>query len=129
MAEAEKLRLDKYLWSIRIFKTRSQAAAACDGGKVKCNGDNCKAARTVKVMDVYDIKTESRRWVIQVAGLLHSRKQYTEAVNFYIDQTPKEELEQIKFQAPSFSTGKRQSKIGRPTKKQKRDLDDFFEKD
>lgn len=127
MAESEKLRLDKYLWSIRIFKTRSQAAAACDGGKVKCSGDNCKAARTVKVMDVYDIKTESRRWVIQVAGLLHSRKQYTEAVNFYIDQTPQEELDQIKYQATSFSTGKRQSKIGRPTKKQKRDLDEFFE--
>jgi ribosome-associated heat shock protein Hsp15 len=123
----EKLRIDKYLWAIRIFKTRSQAAAACDGGKVKCNGDNCKAARAVKTLDVYDIKTEARRWVIQVAGLLDARKQYSEAVNYYIDQTPKEELDIIKYQASSFNTGKRLSKVGRPTKKNKRDLDDFTE--
>jgi ribosome-associated heat shock protein Hsp15 len=123
----EKLRLDKYLWAIRIFKTRSQAAAACESGKVKCGGDNCKAARAVKIFDIYDIKTEHRRWVIQVAGLLGMRKQYSEAVNFYIDQTPKEELDLLQYQAASFNTGKRQSKIGRPTKKEKRDLDEFFE--
>lgn len=123
----EKLRLDKYLWAIRIFKTRSQAAEACDKGKVKCNGDNCKPARTVKALDTYDIKTEHRRWVIQVAGLLDKRKQYSEAINFYIDKTPQEDLDIAKYQASSFNTGKRQSKIGRPTKKDKRDLDEFFE--
>jgi ribosome-associated heat shock protein Hsp15 len=123
----DKLRLDKYLWAIRIFKTRTMAAAACDSGKVKCNGDNCKAARAVKALDVYDIKTEHRRWVIQVVALLDARKQYSEAIKYYIDQTPQEDLELAKFQATSFNTGKRLSKIGRPTKKQKRDLDDFME--
>jgi ribosome-associated heat shock protein Hsp15 len=123
----EKIRLDKYLWAIRIFKTRSQAADACEKGKVKCNGDNCKASRAVKIMDLYDIKTEHRRWVIQVAGLLETRKQYSEAINFYLDKTPQEDLEIAKRQASSFNTGKRLSKVGRPTKKQKRDLDDFFE--
>jgi ribosome-associated heat shock protein Hsp15 len=125
----EKLRLDKYLWAIRVFKTRSQAADACDKGKVKCNGDHCKASRTVKALDVYDIKTEHRRWVIQVAGLLDKRKQYSEAINYYIDQTPQEDLDLSKFQATSFNTGKRLSKIGRPTKKQKRDLDDFMDEE
>lgn len=123
----EKLRIDKYLWAIRIFKTRSQAAEACDKGKVKINGDNAKPARGVKVMDVYEIKTEARKWVIQVAGLLHTRKAYSEAINFYIDKTPQEELEVAKAAASSFHTGKRLSKIGRPTKKQKRDLDGFME--
>jgi ribosome-associated heat shock protein Hsp15 len=123
----EKLRLDKYLWAIRIFKTRSQAAVACETGKVKCSGDNCKPARAVKIMDIFTIKTEHRPWVIQVAGLLDKRKQYSEAINYYIDQTPKEDLEFIKYQAASFNTGKRQSKIGRPTKKEKRNLDEFLE--
>ena len=51
----------------------------------------------------------------------------TEAIKNYIDITPEEELERVKFQAASFHTGKRQSKIGRPTKKERRDLDEFLE--
>lgn len=123
----DKIRLDKYLWAIRIFKTRSQAADACNNGKVKIQGDNAKAARAVEALDVYTIKTEHRNWVIQVAKLLDQRKQYSEAINYYIDQTPAETVEQNQYQASSFNTGKRQSKIGRPTKKDKRELDDFFE--
>jgi ribosome-associated heat shock protein Hsp15 len=126
MPEKEKLRLDKYLWAIRLFKTRSQAGDACDKGRVKMNGDAVKAARTVHVGDVFDVKTETRRWVIQVTGLLEKRVQYAEAVKFYADQTPVEEKERIAYIAASFHTGKRQSKIGRPTKKQQRDLEDFM---
>jgi len=125
--EKEKLRLDKYLWAIRLFKTRSQAADACDNNKVKLNGDNVKAARPVKVGDEYDVKTEARRWVIKVVGLLDHRVQYNEAINYYTDLTPPEELDAIKFQAPAFHTGKRMSKVGRPTKKDKRDLDGFMD--
>ena len=53
MAEKEKLRVDKYLWAIRIFKTRTQASAACDSGKVKQNGTAVKAAKNVAVGDEY----------------------------------------------------------------------------
>ena len=124
--EKEKLRLDKYLWSIRLFKTRSQAADACDKGKVKCNGDNMKASKTVNVGDEYEVKTEAKRWVIKVVELLDHRVQYSEAVNYYTDITPAEEIDRIKFQAAVFNTGKRLSKVGRPTKKDKRDLDGFM---
>lgn len=128
MAEQkEKLRIDKYLWSIRLFKTRSQAADACDKGKVKLNGVSVKASRVVNVGDVYDVKAEARRWVIKVTGLLHTRVQFSEAVKFYEDQTPPEELDRIKFEASAFQTGKRMSKIGRPTKRERRDLDGFME--
>ncbi len=123
--EKEKLRLDKYLWSIRLFKTRSQAADACDKGKIKYNGSSAKAAKTVALHDEYEVRTEGRKWLIKVSGLLHNRVQYSEAVNYYIDITPAEEVERIKFQAAVFHTGKRMSKIGRPTKKNKRDIDDF----
>jgi len=125
--EKEKLRLDKYLWSIRLFKTRSQAADACDRGKVKFAGDNAKASRNVNVGDEYEVKTEAKRWVIKVTGLLDHRVQYSEAITFYTDITPAEELDRIKFQAAVFNTGKRMSKVGRPTKKDKRDLDGFME--
>jgi ribosome-associated heat shock protein Hsp15 len=123
--EKEKLRLDKYLWSIRLFKTRAQAADACDKGKVKYNGTSAKPAKTVSIDDEYEVKTEAKKWRIKVTGLLHNRVQYAEAVNFYIDITPAEEIERIKFQAAVFHTGKRMSKVGRPTKKNKRDLDEF----
>jgi ribosome-associated heat shock protein Hsp15 len=124
--EKEKLRLDKYLWAIRLFKTRSQAGDACDGGKVKFNKDNCKASRAVQVGDEYEVKVENKRWVIKVSGLLFKRVQYSEAIRFYADITPPEELDRIQFQAAVFHTGKRMSKQGRPTKKDKRDLDGFM---
>ncbi len=123
--EKEKLRLDKYLWSIRLFKTRSQAADACDKGKIKYNGTSAKASKTVAIDDEYDVKSEARKWRIKVTGLLHNRVQFSEAINFYLDITPAEEIERIKFQAAVFHTGKRMSKVGRPTKKNKRDIDEF----
>ena len=61
MAEKEKLRLDKYLWAIRLFKTRTLAAAACDTGKVKLNGTSVKAAKNVVLGDEYEVKTEEKR--------------------------------------------------------------------
>lgn len=127
MSEKEKIRLDKYLWSIRLFKTRTMAAAACDSGKVKFNGLQAKPSRHVAIGDEYEIKTEAKRWRIKVTGLLEKRVAYAEALQHYIDITPEEELERIKFQAASFHTGKRQSKIGRPTKKERRDLDEFLD--
>jgi ribosome-associated heat shock protein Hsp15 len=123
--QKEKLRLDKYLWAIRLFKTRSQAAEACDRNKVKYNGNAAKAAKSVSVNDEYEVKTENKKWLIQVVALLHNRVQYSEAINYYVDITPVEEIERIKFQSAAFHTGKRMSKVGRPTKKQKRDLDEF----
>jgi len=124
--DKEKLRLDKYLWAIRLFKTRSQAGDACDNGKVKLNGDNVKAARAVTVGDEYEVKTEAKRWRIKVTALLDHRVQYSEAVKHYEDITPPEEIDRIKFQAAVFHTGKRMSKQGRPTKRDKRDLDEFM---
>jgi ribosome-associated heat shock protein Hsp15 len=122
----EKLRLDKYLWAIRLFKTRSQAADACDKGKVKFNGIAAKAAKTVSIDDEYEVKTENKKWLIKVTGLLNHRVQYSEAITFYLDITPAEEMERILFQAAVFNTGKRMSKQGRPTKKDKRELDEFM---
>lgn len=127
MAAKEKLRLDKYLWAIRLFKTRTLATAACETGKVKQNGTSVKASKNVNIGDEYEVKTEAKKWLIKVAGLLNNRMAYTEAVNYYIDITPQEETDRLQFQASSFHTGKRPSKIGRPTKKQRREMDGFLD--
>ena len=124
--EKEKLRIDKYLWAIRLFKTRTMAAEACDKGRVKSNGENIKASKNINIGDEFEIKTSDRKWVIKVKEKLYNRLKYTEAVNYYTDITPVEETERIKFEAAVFHTGKRLSKIGRPTKKNKRDLDEFL---
>ncbi|MDQ3278006.1 MAG: RNA-binding S4 domain-containing protein [Bacteroidota bacterium] len=124
--EKEKLRIDKYLWAIRLFKTRTLAAAACDTGKVKQNGSAVKAAKNVNLGDEYEIKTEAKKWIIKVTGLLQNRVAYSEAINHYLDLTPAEEIDRTQFQAASFYTGKRPSKVGRPTKKQRREMDEFL---
>lgn len=122
---ADKLRIDKYLWAIRLFKTRSLASEAIEKGRVKMQGNAVKASRPVMIGDEYEVRTEARKWVIRVTGLLASRVQYSEAIKYYEDHTPAEEMDRIQYQASSFNTGKRLSKLGRPTKKQRRDLEDF----
>ncbi len=122
----EKLRLDKYLWAIRIFKTRTQATEAIDSGKVKWNGQAVKPARVVSIGDKYSIKTPARRWTIEVTGLLHTRVGFEDAIKNYSDITSEEDKQLNQHVGTSFYTGKRLSKTGHPTKKQRRDLDTFF---
>ena len=86
-----------------------------------------KASRVVAIGDEYEVKSEAKKWVIKVTGLLHTRVQYPEAIKNYIDITPAEELDRIKFESASFQTGKRLSKVGRPTKKDRRELGDFMD--
>ncbi len=124
MSATEKLRIDKYLWAIRIFKTRTLATAACDEGKVKLAGQNIKPARAVAIGDRYDIKTPARRWTIEVTSLLHNRASYEEAIKNYIDLTTEEDRQPAQYLQSSFYTGKRLSRTGKPTKKQRRDLGD-----
>lgn len=128
----EKLRIDKYLWSIRVFKTRALASEACEKGRVKIAAGEedkeaiaVKASKNVSTGDIYQVRTADRKWVIEVTGLLDHRVQYSEAIKYYIDHTPEEEKQKLNVQSASFYTGKRLSKTGKPTKKQRRDLEDF----
>jgi ribosome-associated heat shock protein Hsp15 len=124
---AEKIRIDKYLWAIRLFKTRTQAADAIHAGKVKLHGADIKASHAVAVGEEYEIKTEARKWLIRVTGLLEKRVQYPEAIKYYEDLTPHEEiLPHLKSSFVDY-TGKRQSKQGRPTKRNRRELGEYFD--
>ncbi|NGF55167.1 RNA-binding S4 domain-containing protein [Parapedobacter sp. SGR-10] len=126
--ENEKLRIDKYLWAIRIFKTRSLATEACKAGRVKLNGQNVKPSYVVKVGERYTIQKGIERKEILVTGLLERRVDAKTAVQFYEDHTPVEETYGFKsvFHAPVL---KRDRGTGRPTKKDRREIDDLQQSD
>ena len=126
MAEAGKLRIDKYLWTIRAFKTRSVATEACKAGRVKINGQNLKPSHIVKLGEVYSVQKGAQRKVIKVSGLLERRVDAKTAIDFYEDLTPIEETHAYKsaFLTPNLA---RDRGAGRPTKKDRREIDDLQE--
>lgn len=125
MGEQDKLRIDKYLWAIRLFKTRSLATDACKAGRIKLNGQNLKPSAIVKIGDIYQVSKGIEKKVIQVVELLNNRVESKIAVTKYKDLTPEEETHAFKsmFHAPSL---KRDRGSGRPTKKERRETDDLI---
>jgi ribosome-associated heat shock protein Hsp15 len=126
MADKEKLRIDKYLWAIRAFKTRSIATDACKAGRVKKDGQTVKPSHTVKTAEVFTVQKGIERRVIKVTGLLERRVDARTAVTFYEDLTPTEETQAYKsmFHAPALL---RDRGTGRPTKKDRREIDDLLD--
>jgi len=132
MPEKEKLRIDKYLWAIRVFKTRTLASDACKAGRVKLDSQNIKPSHEVRTGEIYQVSKGIDRKVIKVTGLLESRADAKTVINFYEDITPVEQTQAYKsmFHAPVL---KRDRGTGRPTKRDRRDIDelkdDFFKKE
>lgn len=126
MSEPEKLRIDKYLWAIRLFKTRSLATDACKAGRVKLNGQNIKPSAIVKVGEVYQVSRGIEKKVIRVIDLLYNRAEFKIASTKYEDITPEEQTQAFKsvFHAPAL---KRDRGAGRPTKKDRRETDDLID--
>jgi ribosome-associated heat shock protein Hsp15 len=124
MPEKEKLRIDKYLWAIRQFKTRTLASDACKAGRVKLDGNNIKPSHEVRVGEIYQVNKGLDRKVIKVTGLLENRTDAKTAVFFYEDVTPVEQTQAFKsmFHAPVL---KRDRGTGRPTKRDRREIDDL----
>ena len=131
MAEKEKLRIDKYLWAIRMFKTRTLAADACKAGRVKLESQNIKPSHEVKIGETYQISKGIDRKVLIVTGLLENRVDAKKAIDYYQDITPPEQTQAFKsmFHAPVLI---RDRGTGRPTKRDRREIDnlkdDFFDK-
>ncbi|RZJ81517.1 MAG: RNA-binding S4 domain-containing protein [Flavobacterium sp.] len=125
MTEIEKLRIDKYLWAIRLFKTRSLATEACKAGRVKFNGQNLKPSAIVKIGDVYQVSKGIEKKIIEVVDFSYNRTDAKIAVTKYKDITPVEDTHAFKsvFHAPTL---KRDRGAGRPTKKDRRETDDLL---
>ena len=120
MAEEENIvRMDKWLWAARLFKTRSLAADAIKGGKVKVDGNPIKPSREVKEGDVIQVQIEQLHKVVQVKTVIKNRVSAKQVPEVYNDLTPKEEYERIEFMH-AYKAEWRDRGAGRPTKKERR---------
>jgi len=93
----EGVRIDKWLWCVRIYKTRSQATIACKSGKVKVNDSNCKPSHEVKSGEIISISLSALQKTIKVKELLTNRISAKLVENYVEDLTPKEEYEKLKM--------------------------------
>ncbi|NTW31992.1 MAG: RNA-binding S4 domain-containing protein [Bacteroidetes bacterium] len=116
------LRIDKWLWSVRLFKTRSQAADACRGGKVSISGQPVKPSRDIKIGIIIQIKTALITKTVKVIGINENRVSAKIAVTLVEDLTPAEEYKKLENTKDVFVI-KREKGSGRPTKKDRREID------
>lgn len=126
MTAVEEVRIDKYLWAIRVYKTRSEATDACKGGKVKLNGGDVKPARSVKAGDVVAARKGAVTYTYRVIRTIDKR-QGAKLVPVYAENiTPPEELARLRAPVETFFL-KRDRGAGRPTKKDRRQMEDLWD--
>ncbi|MBR3426890.1 MAG: RNA-binding S4 domain-containing protein [Bacteroidales bacterium] len=120
MTEEENIvRMDKWLWAARLYKTRSLAADAIKGGKVKVDGNLVKPSREVKEGDVILVQIDQLHKVVEVKTVIKNRVSAKQVPEIYNDLTPKEEYERIEFMH-AYKAEWRDRGTGRPTKKERR---------
>ncbi len=120
------MRIDKYLWAVRYLKTRNMATQACKKGSVRVNGDIVKPARDVYPGDNITLRKDQINYEMQVLDLPASRVGAKLVDIYRKDTTPKEAFETNEM-LQYAKTYYRKKGVGRPTKKDRRDLDDFTE--
>lgn len=120
------MRLDKYLWAIRVFKTRSDATDACKGTSVKVNGMEVKPAKEIKEGDQIVVRKGAVYYTYKVLATVENRQPAKNVPNYAEDLTPPEEYAKLERPRESF-TIYRDRGTGRPTKKERRQLDDLME--
>jgi ribosome-associated heat shock protein Hsp15 len=121
-----EVRADTYLWAIRMYKSRTLASEAIKGGKVKLNGDNFKPAHVVKIGERYTMSIGYDKKIIEVTALIEKRQSFEIAQQHYIDHSPPAEKKGEVLPSAFFKVNiKRERGSGRPTKKDRRDQEDF----
>ena len=123
---AEKVRIDKYLWAIRIFKSRTIATEACKEGKVRLHNEPVKPSAHITIGDVIDVQKDGFKLTYKVVQLIEKRVSPLLAKPCYEDLTSEDEINKYK----SWFIGKggperRERGAGRPTKRDRREIDDF----
>lgn len=123
---AEQVRLDKYIWAIRCFKTRSEATAACNGNKVHLNGTPAKPSKGVKVGDMLSVRKGAVLFTFKVIQLTENRMGAKLVPEFAENLTPQSELDKMRAPVETFFVT-RERGAGRPTKKERRDIDALWD--
>lgn len=119
------MRIDRWLWAVRVFKTRGDAAEACKGGKVEIGGENVKPSRPVRVGETVEVMKDGVLREYKVVGLLLKRVGAKVAANFVEDLTPPERLE-ARRETLAQVVLRREAGSGRPTKRERRDMERLF---
>lgn len=120
-----EVRADTYLWAIRMYKSRTLASDAIKGGKVKLDGQTFKPSHVVKVGERYTMSIGYDKKIIEVTALIEKRQSFEIAQKHYADHSPAPE-KNTDFQPSAFFTNvKRERGSGRPTKKDRRDMEGF----
>ncbi len=122
----EDVRLDKYLWAVRIYKTRSDAADAVRNNKVGVNGATCKPSREVKIGDIITVKRMPVVYSFKVVDLVTSRQPAKNVPMYCLNVTPQTELDKLLTPRETIFVT-RDRGTGRPTKKERRDIDSLME--
>jgi len=123
---ADIVRIDKYLWAIRAFKTRTDAAEACKGGKVKVAGVNAKPSKEVKEGEVITVRKGVVTYTYQVVRPTETRVGAKLVPEFALDLTPDSEREKLKAPVETFFVT-RDRGAGRPTKKERREIEELWD--
>ncbi len=123
---AEEVRLDKYLWAIRAFKTRSEATEACKGNRVKVNGSDAKPSKMIRVGDVMEVRKAAVHYTWRAVALIENRVGAQLVPQYAENLTPQEELDKLKAPVETFFV-KRDRGLGRPTKKDRRTIDAMWD--
>lgn len=123
---ADSVRIDKWLWAVRVFKTRSQATEACKKGRVEIGNLSVKPSRDVHPGEVVKVRKPPLTRSLKVLALAEKRMSAKLAADFVEDVTPPEEFEILEMQK-QMNWSSRDRGAGRPTKKERRKLDDFFD--
>ena len=127
MAEKNTTRIDKWLWVVRIYKTRSIATKACAGGKVKIEGNTVKASRMVRKGDIIQVRKRVIKYEYKVLKIAEKRMGAKLVPDFLEDITPEEELDKLES-AHKQPLQTREKGQGRPTKKERRVMDKVRER-
>jgi len=122
----EPIRLDKYLWAVRVFKTRSDAADALRNNKVTVNGSYAKPSREVKIGDRIEVRKTRVTYSYRVLDLVSSRQPAKNVPAYCLDVTPQEELDKLAVPRETIFVF-RDRGTGRPTKKERRELDGLMD--
>ncbi len=121
-----EVRIDKFLWAIRVFKTRSEATEACNGGKVKIGGTNAKPSKNVQAGDIINIRKGVVNYEFRVIQPLESRVGAKLVPEFAENLTPESELEKLHAPVETFFLT-RDRGAGRPTKKDRREIEQLWD--
>ena len=119
----DNVRIDKWLWAARFFKTRSLAAEAVERGRVKINNERCKPARNVRPGDLLDIDNNSSEWQVRVLGLSSQRGPATVARQLYVETEESIARREQHAEQRKLYTEPGEAIRGRPTKRDRRQLD------